>query len=168
MKIIMIGFMGSGKSVVGEQLANKLGLSFIDMDNEIEKKVNLSINEIFQQYGEEYFRELESKLLEDLVERENIVISTGGGIITKKSNLDIIQKEKNVVFLDASIETIIKHTSKEVNKRPLLSDSNNIYNTIKSLLKGRYGYYKGVSKLIIDVNNKNIDEVISQILVSIR
>src|SRR5699024_10701722 len=111
MRVILIGFMGVGKTSVGKRLAKKLNFDFIDTDYEIELVEKKSISKIFEQDGEKYFRKLENNLLKDLVKNDNIVISTGGGIITTKENFDILKHEKNVIFLDGSIKRSEEHTS---------------------------------------------------------
>jgi len=168
MKLVLIGFMGVGKTSVGKKLAKKLDFKFIDTDYEIEKLENKTISQIFEDYEEKYFRSLETKVLKNSLKEKNIIISTGGGIITNKENYEILKNEKNVIFLDASVETIISHLYNEINKRPLLKNSKNLSDKIEELLSIRYEKYKEVSDILIKVDNKNIDEVISQILVYIR
>lgn len=168
MKIILIGFMGVGKTVIGKKLAKKLNIGLVDIDEEIEKREQKSIENIFEVYGEGYFRTLENNLLKELVNQDNIVISTGGGILKKEENYSILKNEENVVFLDANVDTIIKNLSSnkdEINRRPLLKTSINLYKTIENLLYERYEKYISVSNFKIDTNDKNIDEVVSQILV---
>ncbi|MGL5347442.1 MAG: shikimate kinase [Peptostreptococcaceae bacterium] len=168
MKIILIGFMGVGKTTVGRELAKKANLEFIDMDEEIEKREERSISKIFKENDELYFRQKETSLLKELLKRKNILISTGGGIVTTEENYKILKKEKNVIFLDANTNTILKHLSNENDKRPLLATSNNKEKTISELLEARYDKYNGVSDVKIDVNQKNVEEVVSQILVYIN
>jgi len=167
MRIILIGFMGVGKTTIGKIIAKKLKLNFVDMDNYIEKREGKSISKIFEDYGEQHFRKLESESLKDLIKSDNIVISTGGGIVTTKENSDILKKEKIVIFLDANTQTILNNLSKEIDKRPLLSNSNNVENTISNLLNERYEKYNSICDIKIDINEKNIEEVVSQILVNI-
>lgn len=167
MRIILIGFMGVGKTTIGKIIAKKLKLNFVDMDNYIEKREGKSISKIFEEYGEQHFRELESESLKDLIKIDNIVISTGGGIITTKENSDILKKEKIVIFLDANTQTILNNLYKEIDKRPLLSNSKNVENTISNLLNQRYEKYNSICDIKIDINEKNIEEVVSQILVNI-
>lgn len=167
MRIILIGFMGVGKTTIGKIIAKKLKLNFVDMDNYIEKREGKSISKIFEEYGEQHFRELESESLKDLIKSDNIVISTGGGIVTTKQNLEILKKEKIVIFLDGNTQTILNHLSKEIDKRPLLSNSKNVEYTISNLLNQRYEKYNSICDIKIDINEKNIEEVVSQILVNI-
>lgn len=168
MRMVLIGFMGVGKTTVGKKIAEKLNINFVDMDSEIEKKEGQTISKIFEEQGEEYFRRIETKTLKELLKKENIVISTGGGIVTIEENINILKKEKNIIFLDANTETIIQHLSNEIDKRPLLKNSSNLYKTISELLDKRSQKYNDVCKLKIDVNEKNVDEVVSQILVYIN
>lgn len=168
MRVILIGFMGVGKTSVGKALSKRLNIDFIDTDCEIEKITINTITEIFEKYGEKYFRKLENQILKNLVQSDNKIISTGGGIIVSKENYEILKKEENVIFLDASTETIIQHLSKETHIRPLLKDSKNLYKKIDDLMSIRYERYKEVCNIRIDVNGKNIDEVVSQILVYLR
>ena len=168
MKIILIGLMGAGKTTIGKELSNKLNLRFIDMDDEIEKQSKMSIVDIFEKYGENRFREIESKLLEKIALEDDIIISTGGGIIKVDDNRKLLKKQDNVVFLNGSIDTLVKNVSNDIYKRPLLKDSTDLYIKIEELLKERYEKYKESSNIIIDINNKNIIEVVSQILVYIR
>lgn len=168
MKIILIGLMGAGKTTIGKELSNKLNLRFIDMDDEIEKQSKMSIVDIFEKYGENRFREIESKLLEKIALEDDIIISTGGGIIKIDDNRKLLKKQDNVVFLNGSIDTLVKNVSNDIYKRPLLKDSTDLYIKIEELLSERYEKYKESSNIIIDINNKNINEVVSQILVYIR
>ena len=168
MKIILIGLMGAGKTTIGKELSNKLNLRFIDMDDEIEKQSKMSIVDIFEKYGENRFREIESKLLEKIALEDDIIISTGGGIIKVDDNRKLLKKQDNVVFLNGSIDTLVKNVSNDIYKRPLLKDSTDLYIKIEELLKERYEKYKESTNIIIDINNKNINEVVSQILVYIR
>lgn len=168
MNIIIIGFMGVGKSVVGELLSKTLNMNFIDMDEEIEKREGCTITEIFNLKGQEYFRKVERELLEEMSKKDNYIISTGGGIVTREENCKILRKQKIVVFLDANVKTIIRNVSNEIEKRPLLKGSINLEDKIMELLNERYDHYKECSNINIDVNDKNIDEVVSQILVYIR
>lgn len=168
MKLILVGFMGVGKTTIGKILAKKLNMEFIDLDEELEKIESKSIEDIFEFHGEKYFRNLENKILKKVISKDNIIISTGGGVLKTNENYNILKNEKNIIFLDANVDTIIKNLSSnqnEINKRPILRNSKDIYITINNLLNERYKKYVDVSSIHIDTNGKNVDEVVSQILV---
>ena len=118
MNIFLVGPMGSGKSSLGKKLAKSLNKKFIDTDKEIEKKENKTINEIFENEGEKYFREKEKEFLINIPNNLNMVIATGGGIVTDQENREKL-KENRVIFLNASVERQSKRTSRS-DKRPLL------------------------------------------------
>ena len=118
MNIFLVGPMGSGKSSLGKKLAKSLDKKFIDTDKEIEKKENKTINEIFENEGEKYFREKEKEFLTNIPNNLNMVIATGGGIVTDQENREKL-KENRVIFLNASVERQSKRTSRS-DKRPLL------------------------------------------------
>ena len=120
MNIFLVGPMGSGKSSLGKKLAKSLDKKFIDTDKEIEKKENKTINEIFENEGEKYFREKEKEFLINIPNNLNMVIATGGGIVTDQENREKL-KENRVIFLNASVERQSKRTSRS-DKRPLLKN----------------------------------------------
>lgn len=159
--IILIGFMGCGKTSIGNTLAYSLGYSFIDSDERIEEVSQNSINQIFELYGETYFRELESSIIKNISKTDKQVIATGGGVI--KSPLNICELKKNGIFiyLQASPEHIYNNL-KDDDSRPLLQVENKMQ-TIKNLLAQRENLYKKYADIIIDVSNKDI-ETINQII----
>lgn len=162
MKIILIGFMGSGKTSVGKYLSGILNLEFFDMDFEIEKKESKSISNIFKGFGEDYFRKIESEMLKNLIRKEKCIISSGGGIVL--NNLDILKMESNVIFLDADVNTIKLNLEKDICKRPLIKKENLNEKNIKEILSNRYQKYIDCSDYIIDVNNKSIETISREII----
>ena len=165
--IILIGFMGSGKTTIGKIISDKKNMRFIDMDLEIEKMENKKINQIFSENGEKYFREKESSLLKQLCSLKNSVISTGGGIIENEFNIEILKKQPYVIWLDANEDTIENNVKNEIEKRPKLKEDDNLKLSIKDLLNKRYDKYKESANIRVNVNNKNVDQVVSDILVYI-
>ena len=165
--VILIGFMGSGKTTIGKIIADKKNMKFIDMDLEIEKMENKKINQIFSENGEKYFREKESSLLKKLCSLKNSVISTGGGIIENEFNIEILKKQSYVIWLDANEDTIENNVKNEIEKRPKLKEDDNLKLSIKNLLNKRYDKYKESANIRVNVNNKNVDQVVSDILVYI-
>ena len=119
--IALIGFSYSGKSKIGRELAVLLGREFVDVDEEIEKEHGMDISGIFQEKGEEYFRELEHEKLEQLGKRNNLVISVGGGAPTFKRNVDILKKSCIIIGLKARLELILSRMHNKSSSRPLLS-----------------------------------------------
>lgn len=168
MKIILIGLMGAGKTTIGKELSMELGFRLVDMDMEIEKEANMSIVDIFEKYGEAEFRKKELNLLKKLIKEDNIIISTGGGIIKEKTNCELLKNQKHVIFLDGNVNTLLRNVSNGINERPLLKNTKDLKIKLQNLLNERYDKYKECAKIQIDINGKNIDEVVSQILVYIR
>ena len=166
MNIVIVGLMGVGKSTVGKELSERINSKFYDTDKEIEKETEKSITEIFELSGEKYFRKKEVEILSKVI-KEKAIIATGGGIIENNQNYELLNSHKYVIFLDASVNTILEHLSNDKQNRPLLSKSNNIESTIKHLMNKRVYKYKEVSDIIINVDNKDVDEVVSEILVYI-
>jgi len=121
MKIALLGFMGCGKTSYGKKLAKQLSLSFIDLDQQIENGENKSISMIFEIYGERYFRFLESKYLEDILNKEeDFVLATGGGTPILKENFQLLQKETKTVFLNLPFGILYSRLQQGENKRPLV------------------------------------------------
>lgn len=121
MNIILCGFMGSGKTVVGKELAKIMGRRFIDTDEFIEQQQGVAIKAIFEVHGEEYFREIESEACQKVGEMKNCVISTGGGAMTFPKNVEAISKDGKIVLLDADFDVICQRIGNNSN-RPLFKD----------------------------------------------
>lgn len=160
--IILIGFMGSGKSSVGRLLAEKLERKFVDMDDEIEIAENKTINEIFEEYGEEHFRSLETGYLEKLLTKKNKVISTGGGVIIKEENVEILRKIGVVVYLNTSIEQLMKNLEGDT-LRPLLQGKD-VKEKIVNLLRTREPIYFEAANMIIQTEGKSVEDVTNEII----
>jgi shikimate kinase len=160
--IFLIGFSGSGKSVIGKKLAKQLNLSFIDTDRQIELLEKKEIQEIIKNKGELFFRNLETKVLKDINFNSSHIISTGGGITTIKDNIDIMNKNGKIIWLDASLETIKKRLigSKEV--RPLLGkniDNDNIVKLFESRIKNY-----SLANIKVTTDNKSVNTVVEEVL----
>jgi len=162
MKVFLIGPMGTGKSSTGKDLSRELGLNFQDTDKLVESSENKSISEIFETNNEEYFRQKEMEALIEASKLENVVVATGGGIVEKEDNRDILEREKNVIFLDSSIERQFEKT-KDSNKRPLLNDANKI-DILRKLYEKRRLFYENTSDLKISMDGLEKSEVIKKII----
>lgn len=119
--IVLCGFMGSGKTVVGKELAKILGVKFVDTDELIEEEQGVAIKAIFAAHGEDYFRDLEYEMCKKVAEMNGVVVSTGGGAMIFKRNVDAIKEGSKVVFLDASFDVICDRIG-DSTTRPLFQD----------------------------------------------
>ncbi|MDQ7043334.1 MAG: shikimate kinase [Sulfurimonas sp.] len=145
--IVLIGFMGSGKTSVGKTLARYLHKDFVDVDSVIEVEQNASINDIFKEKGEECFRILEQKCIDKITQKKGQVIATGGGLPIHST----IAENSLIVYIDADFEVILNRLSaKEHAKRPLLQDES----LARSLYAQRIQTYKELATLSVDANQK--------------
>jgi shikimate kinase len=161
--IALIGFMGTGKSVVGGMLAARLGKDFIDLDAMIEEKAGRTIPEIFRKDGEIGFRELEIEAAREVSGRKNAVIACGGGIVLNKINIDRLRKECVIICLTASPEVILKRTSDDENGRPLLAVSEGT-EQIRKLLRFRQPFYERSADFKIDTSKLDVASVVEEIV----
>ncbi len=162
--IILIGFMGCGKSTVGKQLSRSLGWLFLDTDEEIEAREQTTISEIFKTRGEACFREMETAYLKELLEKkgkENHVIAVGGGLPLKEENQELLQKLGEVIYLKASDETIYERLKGD-KKRPLLQ-TQNPREKIREMMEQRKEKYQNCAKREIVVDEKTIAEIVEEI-----
>ncbi|MFH1387602.1 MAG: shikimate kinase [bacterium] len=160
--IILIGFMGSGKTAVGQALAKELGYAFIDTDEIIETGEKRTIGNIFMTEGEEYFRGLETNALKSLTGIDQTIVSTGGGIILKEENLPLLKGLGKVVYLSASHEVIYDRIKDETH-RPLLRVSDP-KKEIGDLLAKREEKYKKAADIIIDTSGKEVDVIVRELI----
>ena len=161
--IILIGFMGCGKTNIGDRLAQKLSYRFLDTDQMIEQKERITINQIFALHGEEYFRSKETGLLQELLpELEHVVLSTGGGLLLRELNSKLLKEMGFVVYLKVSAETILKRLADD-QTRPLLQGDDR-EKRIESLLDYRTPIYEKSAHKIIVTDDKSIDEIASIIM----
>lgn len=140
MKIVLTGFMGTGKTSVGRELSRRLGYEFIDTDTLIEEQEGMPISLIFKEKGEDYFRSIECSIVKEVSEKNNVVIATGGGVIKNKKNVDNLRKRGIIIWLKAEPEVILKRVMLEGGKRPLL-DVEEPLNEINKLLAEREELY---------------------------
>ena len=164
--IFIVGLMGSGKTSVGKLLSKKIRKKFFDTDQEIVRQENLNIGKIFERYGENHFRELEYKTLLRLKDNIESIISTGGGIILKKENIDIMLGNGVIIFLDIDIETQIMRIKNKKN-RPLLK-SNNLRNELLIMKNYRDKIYKSIASYTINVSKKTNNEIINKIRIFLK
>jgi shikimate kinase len=158
--IILTGFMGVGKTSVGTKLAKDLGYTFTDIDSLIEADQKRSITDIFGQSGETYFRDVESRMLKSVLERDHQVVSTGGGAVIRDENRALFKEKGFVVCLTAQPEVIYERVKKETH-RPLLQTEDPLAR-IRELLNSRERFY-AQADAVIDTSDKSVDDVIAAI-----
>lgn len=146
MKISLIGMMGCGKTSLGKLIADKYNMEFVDLDEFIENKEGKTINDIFKEHSKKYFRKVEKEALKDILKKDNIVISTGGGIILDEENRELLKENTYVFFINRDIKNIYKDI--DVESRPLLKDN-------KEILFEIYEKRKDIYMYVSDYNIKN-------------
>lgn len=166
-KIVVLGYMGSGKSVIGEMVAKRLQFSFYDLDKLIENRLEMTISEIFSQKGEIYFRKIEHQIFHDLMSRnESFVLSLGGGTPCYANNHLLLSGENTVsVYLNASIGTLFSRLFSERKNRPLIANLNDVdfrEYVAKHLFDRSYFYNQATLKVL--VNDKSTDEITDEII----
>lgn len=161
--IILMGFMGCGKSTIGNRLSEKLNKKLIDTDSLIEQKEDMTINQIFKSKGEAYFRDMEYAALQSLLdEPEASIISLGGGTPLREMNQPLLKELGTVVYLKATPNTIYERTRYSTN-RPLLQ-CDNPRERIIELLNQRNPIYEKLSDVVVCVDDKKIDEIVNCIM----
>ena len=152
--LILVGPMGAGKSSIGRRLAKQLNKKFYDCDQVIEERTGVTITTIFELEGEGGFRQRETKILQELVKNQNAVIATGGGVILKAKNLNLIRHNSIVIYLKASLDSQIKRT-KHDKKRPLIQTRQRRA-TLEKLARSRNPIYQQVADITIDTDRQSI------------
>jgi shikimate kinase len=159
--IVLTGFMGTGKTAVGRELSRLLNMKLVDVDTEIEKSRQMTINEIFKQFGELRFREIETEMIRKLSERKDVIISTGGGAVLRQENVDVLREQGIIVCLMATPETILKRTSHS-SHRPLLQVEDP-FGKIKELLDFRRPFYEKAD-ITINTDDKTPRQIAEEII----
>ncbi|ADL13262.1 shikimate kinase [Acetohalobium arabaticum] len=157
--IVLIGFMGTGKSTVGQHLSERLELEFVDSDEVIEERAGREISSIFAEYGEEYFRDLETEVITDLSRQQRLVISTGGGVVLRQENIEQLRKKGTIILLTAEPEVILDRVKDS--DRPLLEVPEPL-EKIKEMLADRREYYD-ITEYKIDTSQMSVAEVVAEI-----
>jgi shikimate kinase len=162
--IILCGFMATGKSVVGKQLATMIGYDFFDMDAMIETETGMSIPQIFSSQGEAAFRQLESRMAEHLAARTGCVIASGGGTIVNPKNFEILKQSGVIITLTADTQAILSRVGIG-DDRPMLHGENKL-EQIDRLMQQRAGAY-AKADIIVNTSSKSVDEVARNVLDSL-
>ena len=160
--IFLIGFMGAGKSTISDYLKNVLAMDVVEMDQCIVERQGMSISDIFETYGEEYFRELETNLLIEMQEKKNVIISCGGGVAMRERNVAEMKKNGRVVLLTAHPQTILDRV-KDSDDRPLLNGHKNV-EYIEQLMEARREKYEAAADIVVDTDNKTVLQICEDLI----
>ncbi len=156
--IVLIGFMGSGKTTLGKWIAREHGYTFLDTDDMIEEEQQRSINDIFAKEGEEYFRDLETDMIRSLADRDDkVVISVGGGLPVREVNRELMRHVGKVVYLRTTVDELEKRLKGDT-KRPLLAGGN-VREKIISLMDKREALYLDAADIVVDTTGKRFEQI---------
>lgn len=164
--IMLIGFMGTGKSTVASCLCREYGMGIVEMDELIAKRAGMSISDIFAQYGEEYFRDLETNLVLELQSQSNQVVSCGGGVVLRERNVEEMKKGGSIVLLTAEPETILERV-KDDDNRPLLRGNKNVA-FISDMMEKRRPKYEAAADVVIHTDGKEVEEICREIIEKVQ
>lgn len=167
MNIALFGFMGVGKSSVGLLLAERMGLAFVDIDEEVIKRVGMAIRAIFEEEGEARFREIEREITGEIARLDGRVIACGGGTVLDPDNLAALRSGSIMVLLTAGIDTIISRVEDEGGVRPLLEVEDR-HRRIKALLMKRHPAYIRAADLIVDTTGEGPEAIAEAIIDQLR
>jgi shikimate kinase len=166
-RVVLIGFRGSGKTTVGRALAEKLKLEFVDCDDVIERRAGKTIREIFEQHGESHFRTLESQILDELSALDGKVVATGGGAVLKYQNMQAFKRAgAKIFFLEVGAETAFRRIQQDAgsrSRRPALT-AKDPFTEVKEQIVFRQPYYLNGSDVTIPADGRSVDEIVKEIL----
>lgn len=161
-RIFLVGPMGAGKTTIGRQLAQSLGLEFDDTDQEIQRRTGVDISTIFEYEGEDGFRRREMKAIAEMVEQDNVVLATGGGAVTQPENRRLLAARGYVVYLSCSPEQQFERTYKDKN-RPLLQTEDPL-EMLKSLNGEREPQYQEIADLVVSTEGRSAQAVVKEVV----
>ena len=160
--IFLIGFMGAGKSTIARSLQRSLNFPLVEMYERIVREQGMSINEIFEKYGENHFRQIESDLILTIGDEDASIVSCGGGVVVRPQNVENMKKSGKIVFLKATPETIYERV-KNSTDRPILNGHMNV-EYIAQLMEKRRALYEGAADITIETDGKTKEEICSEII----
>lgn len=165
MNVILIGMRGSGKSTIAKKLSRKLNKPYAEVDKLIAEKARISIPEMVRRYGWEYFRELEAQMTKDICQNTDMIIATGGGVVTRPENVETIKQAGKVIYLKAQISTLLHRVGIDPN-RPALTNKKNLKEEMTEVLRQREELYESTANLIIDTDKKTTRQIVEEIVMS--
>ena len=160
--IFLIGFMGCGKSTIARMISKKLGVAQVEMDELIVEELGMSITEIFEKFGEEHFRDIETDLVHRLQEKDGVVVSCGGGAVLREENRNMMKESGVIVLLTAQPETILARVKNSTN-RPVLNGNMNV-EYITALMERRKACYEDAADITVATDGKSVEEICEEII----
>ena len=160
--IFLIGFMGSGKSTISKALSKKLGIAQVEMDEMIVQEQGMPITKIFETYGEEHFRDIETDLIKRLQKQDGVVVSCGGGAVLREENRAVMKKSGCIILLMAEPETILERVKDSTN-RPILNGNMNV-EYIAGLMEKRRACYEDAADFVVHTDGKSCEEICEEIV----
>ena len=164
--IFLVGPMGAGKTSIGRQLAEALGMDFFDSDHEIEARSGATIPWIFDVEGEDGFRKREQTMIEELSQRQNIVLATGGGAVLSEASRNYLKTRGTVIYLSASIDLLLERTQRDRN-RPLLQ-TENPRARLEELMQIREPLYREVADIVLETDDSSIRHTVNRIIKQLK
>lgn len=164
--IMLIGFMGTGKSTVAAHMNQAYGMEVVEMDDVLAEREQMTIPEIFDKYGEEYFRNRETELVQELQKEENKIVSCGGGVVLREQNVEEMKKAGVIVLLTALPETILDRVREDEN-RPLLRGNKNVA-FIEKMLEDRGPKYRAAADVIVATDGKDAAAICREIMEKVQ
>ena len=163
-RIFLVGYMGSGKTTTGKRLSKKYGLDFVDLDHYIESRYFKTVSQLFEEKGEDGFREIERELLREVVDFENVIISTGGGTACFFDNMELMNQKGETVYLKASAADLSAYLSAASKERPLLAQKSKeeLFDFISGMLKKREPFYSQAKHTVDarDISDELFDSLV--------
>jgi len=160
--IVLIGFMGTGKSTVASRLAVRLNRKFVDMDREIERVVGMTVRDIFKHYGEIRFRSEEKLIAQKLARESGLVIATGGGVVLEQVNMDNLSQNGIIIYLEATPQEILERVNRKKGTRPLIKKNAQLQD-IEEMLKAREGFY-AQADYRVNTSDKSPEQITNEIM----
>ena len=163
MNLVLIGYRGTGKSTVGKMVADRLGRSLVSTDAEIMKRAGQSIPEIVAEHGWDFFRDLESQVCKELAGKDGLVIDTGGGVILRSQNVEVLKKTGTLFWLTATVDTIVQRIGRDT-QRPSLTGTKSFVDEIEDVMHERTPKYEAAADHQIATDGRSILEISDAIL----
>ncbi len=168
MNIVLIGMRGSGKSTVGKLLAQKLHKDFRELDAEVEELEGMTIKEMVEKHGWDYFRDRETEVVRNVAANDDAVISTGGGVVIRPANIPLLRKNGVCIYLRTPLHVLLQRIGGEASKLPRLTNETSVAEEMSKVMEGRAPMYEQAADEIVDTEFHKTEQVIEEILLRLK